>query len=95
MIRTKNNLGVLRQLIYNLLGIGRSNHYIRQSLHFGTRIHITHYHVIRVLCFECRQIFRLAAVRQRATCIHIRNEHFLLRTENLHRLSHKMHAAHY
>ena len=64
IIRTEDNLGVLRKLIHYLLGIGRGNNYIREGFDVRARIHITYHNMIRMLRFESRQIFRFAAIRQ-------------------------------
>ena len=95
MIGTEDNLRVLRQLIDNLLRIRRRHHYIRQRLHFSRRVHVRNDHMIGMLRLKRCQVLCFATIGQRTTGIRIRNQHFLIRTEDLHRLTHEMHTAHY
>ena len=62
MIRTEDDLGILRQVVYYLLGIRRSYYYVCQRFYFGRSIDVTYYHMIRMLRFESSQIFGLTTI---------------------------------
>ena len=92
-IWSKYDLLVLGQRTHQLLGISRGAYQVRQSLDFGRAVHITDDHVAWVLGFELGEILCLAALGQRTTCLHVRQQHFAARIENLCRFGHEMNAT--
>ena len=95
IVRTEDQLRILRQLIHHLLSIARSHDDIRQSLYGSRRIHIRYHLIARMLFLELLQVFSLTGVSQRATRIQVRTKHRLLRRQQLTRLCHKVHTAHH
>ena len=84
---------ILRKTFHYLTRIGRSNHYIRQSLDGSCSIYIRYNRMTGMLFDKFFKFVCRTTVGQRTACIQIGNKHFFIRTDNFCRLSHKMHTA--
>ena len=95
IVRTKNQFGILRQLVHYFLSIAARHHHIRQCLYGCRRVHIRHYLITRMLILVFLQVLCPTRVGQRTAGIQVRTQYRLLRRQQFAGLSHEVHAAHH
>ena len=94
-VGTEDYLLVLRQLAYYALRIAARYDDVRQRLHRRRGVHIAHHRVAHMLLLELPQLLGAARVGKRAARVKVGTQHRLVRTQQLARLSHEVHAAHH
>ena len=95
MIRPEQDRLILGQRLHDLQGVRRGDHDVCQCLDISRGVDVGYHFVSRVRIFPRTQVGGLAAVGKRTAGIHVRDQHFLLRAEDLCCLGHKMYTAQY
>ena len=80
IIRTKDNLLILRETINNLFSITTCYNTISKCLNSCCSIYIAYNLISRMLILEFLQVFSLTTISQRTTSIKVRTKNSFLRT---------------
>ena len=94
-VRAEDNLFVLREAFYNLLGVGGCHHHIGHGLDGCRGIDIRDDRVVGMFLHELGEVIGRTTVGQRTSGIEVGHQHFLVGAKHLGSLAHKMNATHH
>ena len=95
VVGAEDNLLVLWEGVYHLLGIAAGHHTVGERLDGSRGVDIRHHLIARMLVLELLQVFCLATVGERAASREVGAYHCLFGREQFPSLCHKVYATHH